>query len=54
MREGMPFRDAHEQVAGTVRDGTFEPPEPAPRAAPGPGGVREAVAAARSRLALIV
>ena len=50
MRQGVPFRDAHEQVAGTVRDGTFEPPEPAPRAAPGPGGVREAVAAARSRL----
>jgi argininosuccinate lyase len=48
--EGVPFRDAHEQVAGAVREGTFEPPEPRRRAAPGPGGVREAVAAARSRL----
>ena len=26
VREGMPFRDAHEQVAGSVRDGTFEAP----------------------------
>ena len=25
--EGVPFRDAHEQVAGSVRDGTFAPPE---------------------------
>jgi argininosuccinate lyase len=24
--EGMPFRDAHEQVAASVRNGTFEPP----------------------------
>jgi len=24
--EGVPFRDAHEQVAGAVRAGTFEPP----------------------------
>ena len=23
--EGVPFRDAHEQVAGTVREGTFDP-----------------------------
>ena len=50
VRQGVPFRDAHEQVAATVRDGTFEPPEPAPRAAPGPGGVHEAIAAARRRL----
>ena len=48
--EGTPFREAHEQVAGAVRDGTFAAPEPAQRAAPGPGGVREAVAAARTRL----
>ena len=53
VREGIPFRDAHEQVAATVRDGTFDPPEPALRAAPGPGGVREAIATARSRLALL-
>jgi argininosuccinate lyase len=31
VREGVPFRDAHEQVAASVRAGTFEPPEPAPR-----------------------
>jgi argininosuccinate lyase len=54
VRKGVPFRDAHEQVAGSVRDGTFASPEPAPRVAPGPGGVREAIADARSRLALVV
>ena len=26
VREGVPFRDAHEQVAASVRAGTFEPP----------------------------
>jgi hypothetical protein len=26
VREGVPFRDAHEQVAATVREGTFAPP----------------------------
>jgi argininosuccinate lyase len=31
VREGVPFRDAHEQVAASVRDGTFEAPQPAPR-----------------------
>ena len=31
VREGVPFRDAHEQVAASVRDGTFVPPPPAPR-----------------------
>ena len=50
VREGVPFRDAHEQVAGSVRDGTFAAPEPAPRVAPGPGAVRAAIAAARTRL----
>jgi argininosuccinate lyase len=50
VREGVPFRDAHEQVAASVRDGSYEPPPSAPRAAPGPGGVREAIAAARARL----
>jgi argininosuccinate lyase len=50
VREGMPFRDAHEQVAAEARAGTLEAPdEPAPRAAPGPGGVHEALAAARER-----
>jgi argininosuccinate lyase len=50
VREGVPFRDAHERVAQAVRQGTFEPPETDHiRAAPGPGGVREALAAARVR-----
>jgi len=48
--EGVPFRDAHERVAESVRDGAFEPPAAAPRPAPGPGGVRAALAAARERL----
>ena len=48
--DGVPFRDAHEQVAEQVRDGTFVPPaDPAPRPAPGPGGVRAALAEARER-----
>jgi argininosuccinate lyase len=48
--EGTPFRDAHEQVAGEVRDGTFEPPDQVPRRqAPGPVDVHAAVAEARSR-----
>ena len=48
--EGMAFRDAHEQVAVAVRDGTFEPPaEAAHRPAPGPGGVRAALEDAKSR-----
>ena len=50
--EGIPFRDAHEQVASSVRAGTFEPPaEPLPRRSPGPGDVRVAIEAARRRLA---
>jgi argininosuccinate lyase len=48
---GVPFRDAHEQVAAAVRDGTFEPPAaPAGRPAPGPGDVGDALVAARRRL----
>jgi argininosuccinate lyase len=47
---GMPFRDAHEAVAGRVRTGTFERPPAAPRHPPGPAGVGPAVAAARARL----
>jgi argininosuccinate lyase len=47
---GTPFREAHERVAASVRDGTFEPPaSPRPRATPGPGGVRAALAEARDR-----
>ena len=48
--EGVPFRDAHERVAGQVRDGTFEAPELLrPRVAPGPADVYAAVAEARTR-----
>jgi argininosuccinate lyase len=43
--EGVPFRDAHEQVAASVRAGTFEPPQAAPRL-PDVGG---AVVAAQER-----
>jgi argininosuccinate lyase len=45
VREGVPFRDAHEQVAAQVRAGTFEAPEAAPRL----GDVGAAVAAAKKR-----
>jgi argininosuccinate lyase len=48
--EGIPFRDAHERIAGQVRDGTFEAPAlPRPRVAPGPANVYAAVAEARTR-----
>ena len=51
VRAGIPFRDAHERIAGEVRDGSFEPPdEGAPRLAPGPADVRAAIAEARARL----
>jgi len=54
VREGVPFRDAHEQVAASVRRGGFRPPGTAAEAvaarpAPGPGGVRAALAEARRR-----
>jgi argininosuccinate lyase len=49
VRDGTPFRDAHERVAEQVRRGEFTAPIPAPRPAPGPGGVREALADARLR-----
>jgi argininosuccinate lyase len=52
VREGMAFRDAHEQVAAEVRAGTFVAPATEPRPAPGPGGVRDALAAARCRWAV--
>ena len=51
VREGVPFRDAHEQVAAEVRAGTFEAPEESTtRLAPGPKDVAATVAAARARL----
>jgi argininosuccinate lyase len=50
VRGGVSFREAHEQVAGAVRSGTFVPPETeASRTAPGPGDVKSALAAARAR-----
>jgi argininosuccinate lyase len=45
VREGVPFRDAHEQIAAQVRAGTFEAPEAGPRL----GDVGAAVRAARER-----
>jgi argininosuccinate lyase len=51
VRSGVPFRDAHEQVAEAVREGRFEPPEVVrDRPAPGPGGIAAALETARSRL----
>jgi argininosuccinate lyase len=55
VREGVPFRDAHERVAASVRDGSFvavgTPADSvAARGAPGPGGARAAIVAARRRL----
>jgi argininosuccinate lyase len=53
VRGGVPFRDAHEQVAAEVRAGTFEPPAKSPqRFGPGAANVAAAVAAARMRLGL--
>jgi argininosuccinate lyase len=54
VRAGVPFRDAHEQVATAVREGTFRPVRSAAesvalRPAPGPGGVAAAVTEARKR-----
>jgi argininosuccinate lyase len=50
VREGMSFRDAHEQIAAEVRDGTFEPRDDAAQLnSPGPADVRAAVAEARAR-----
>ena len=43
--EGVPFRDAHEQIAAAVRAGTFEPPPAAERL----GDVGAAVRAAQER-----
>jgi argininosuccinate lyase len=54
VRDGVPFREAHERVAASVRDGSFSPAgtaaeSVAARGAPGPGGVRQALAEARER-----
>jgi argininosuccinate lyase len=45
VEQGVPFRDAHEQVAAEVRGGTFEPGEARDRL----GDVKAAVAAAKER-----
>jgi argininosuccinate lyase len=48
--KGVPFRDAHEQVAAAVRGGSYRKPRKGPaRGAPGPGGIAEALAEARRR-----
>jgi argininosuccinate lyase len=48
--EGVPFRDAHEQVAGAVREGVFDPDSTAAEsAATRLGDVKAAVAEARAR-----
>ena len=57
VRDGVPFREAHERVAASVRDGSFAPigtaaESVAARGAPGPGGVRAALADARLRFHL--
>jgi argininosuccinate lyase len=50
VRAGVPFRDAHERVARSVRDGTFGGPETEPsHPAPGPAGIGGALASARAR-----
>ena len=50
VRQGVPFRDAHEQVAASVREGTFKKPRKrSKRAAPGPDGIRAALDEARHR-----
>jgi argininosuccinate lyase len=46
VRDGVPFRDAHEQVAAEVRAGTFEPPA---TGAPRLGDVGAAASAAKER-----
>jgi argininosuccinate lyase len=56
VREGVPFREAHARVAAAVREGSFAPEDDAAasvaaRGAPGPGGVRAAIADARARFA---
>lgn len=45
VRDGTAFRDAHAQVAASVREGTFEPPPPSGRL----GDVAAAVGAAKER-----
>jgi len=58
VRDGVPFREAHERVAASVRDGSFvaagtAAESVAARDAPGPGGVRAALAEARLRWGML-
>jgi len=54
VRGGVAFREAHERVAASVRDGSYAPDgtaaeSVAARGTPGPGGVHEAIVEARRR-----
>jgi argininosuccinate lyase len=49
---GVPFRDAHEEIAAQVRAGAFEPTAAGRRATPGPSDAATAVEAARARWGL--
>ena len=52
VKKGTPFRDAHEEIAKRVREGSFRRPRTrAERPAPGPGGIQEALVEARRRFA---
>jgi argininosuccinate lyase len=57
VQAGVPFRDAHERVASSVRDGSYVPDRTAAesvaaRTGIGPGRVAEAIAEARARFGL--
>jgi argininosuccinate lyase len=57
VRAGVPFREAHERVAASVRDGTYVPERTAAesvaaRTGIGPGRVAEAIVQARARFGL--
>jgi len=50
VRKGTPFRDAYEEVAARVREGSFKRPRKmSARISPGPGGIHEALDEARRR-----
>ena len=50
VRKGTPFRDAYDEVAARVREGSFKRPrKTAARISPGPGGIHDALEEARRR-----